>query len=107
MFILLFVFLCPCLWFDDIRLCTERFRSDKAAAICDAYKMFRGIWAKVLVPDEFLSLDETLYLTRVGVAFRQYNKSKPANYVSIFRNLNYAEMPFTYNSVMYLGKPIG
>ena len=47
-------------------------------AIHDVYKMFNHKCAKVLVTDEFLSLDENLYTAMVGVAFRQYNKSKPA-----------------------------
>ena len=63
--------------------------------------------AKVLVPEEFLSLDETLHATRVGISFRQYSKSKPAKYGLLFKSLNSAEMPVTYNSVMYSGKPIG
>ena len=69
--------------------------------------MFNHNFAKVLVPDEFLSLDETLHATRVGMSFRQYNKNKPAKYGLLFRSLNSAEMPVTYNSVMYSGKPIG
>ena len=59
------------------------------------------------MPDEFLSLDETLHATRVGISFRQYSKSKPAKYGLLFRSLNSAEMPVTYNSVMYSGKRIG
>ena len=69
--------------------------------------MFNHNLAKVLVSDEFLSLDETLHATRVGISFRQYSKSKPAKYGLLSKSLNSAEMPVTYNSVMYSGKPIG
>lgn len=58
-------------------------------------------------PDAYLSLDETLYPTRVCVAFRQYNKSKSAKYGLLFRSINSAEMPYTYTSILYAGKPVG
>ena len=69
--------------------------------------MFSHNLAKVLVPDEFLSMNETLHAARVGISFRQYSKSKPAKYGLLSKSLNSAEMPVTYNSVMYSGKPIG
>ena len=61
---------------------------------------------KVMHPDVYLSLDETLYPTRVGVAFRQYNKEKPAKYGMLFRSINSAEVPYTYTSIIYAGKPL-
>ena len=100
------IFLCSCLRFDDIRSRTERFQSNRATTICDVYEMFNHNCAKVLVPDKFLSLDESFYPTRVGVAFRQYSKSKPTKYALPFRSLNSAKMSLTYNSVIYAGKPI-
>ena len=56
--------------------------------------------------DVYLSLDKTLYPTRAGVAFRQYNKDKPAKYELLFRSINSAEVLYTYTSVIYAGKPI-
>ena len=68
-----FVFLSFCLRFDNIRSRTEIFEKDRATVIIsDVYEMFNHSCAKVSVPDEFLSLDDTLYPTRVGLAFRQY-----------------------------------
>ena len=57
-------------------------------------------------PDVYRSLDETLYPTRVGVAFHQCNKDKPAKYELLFWSINSAEIPYTYNSVIYAGKPL-
>ena len=54
----------------------------------------------------YRSLDETLYPTRVGVAFHQCNKDKPAKYELLFWSINSAEIPYTYNSVIYAGKPL-
>ena len=61
---------------------------------------------KVMHPDVYLSLDETLYPTRVGVACHQYNKEKPAKYGLLFRSINSAEIPYTYTSVIYAGKVV-
>ena len=58
---------------------------------------------KVMHPHVYLSLDETLYPTRVGAAFHQYHKEKPAKYVLLFRSINSAEVPYTYTSVIYAG----
>ena len=52
----------------------------------------------------YLSLDEMLYTTRVGVAFHQYNKDKSAKYGLLFRSINSAEVPYTYTSIIYPGK---
>ena len=54
----------------------------------------------------YLSLDETLYPTRVGVAFRQCNKDKPAKYGLLFRSINSAKVLYTYTSIFFAGKPV-
>ena len=46
-------------------------------------------------------------MLRVGVAFRQYNKNKPAKYGLLFCSINSAEIPYTYSSTLYAGKPPG
>ena len=51
-------------------------------------------------------IGETLYPTRVGVAFCRYNKYKPAEYGLLFRIINSGEIMYTYTSVIYAGKPI-
>ena len=57
-----------------------------------------------MVADECFPLDKTLYPTKVGVAFHQYNKNKPAKHGLLFQSINSAEMPHTYNSILYSGK---
>ena len=36
---------------------------------------------------------------------KQYNKSKPAKYGLLFKELNSVEYPFTHRSEVYAGKP--
>ena len=79
-----FRFLCVNLRFDDISSRNTRFQHDRAAAIRDLFKSFVRNCEKVMHPDVYLSLDETLYPTRVGVVFRQYNKDEPAKYGLLF-----------------------
>ena len=45
--------------------------------------------------------------TRFGVAFRQYNKNKPAKYGLLFQSINSAEISYTYTSIFYSGEPPG
>ena len=79
-----FQFLCANLLFDDISSRNTRFQHDCAAAIRDLLESFFCNCKKVMHHDVHLSLDETLYPTRVGVAFRQHNKDKPAKYGLLF-----------------------
>ena len=102
-----FRFLCSNIRFDDITTRADRFKHDRAAAVRMVFESFVENCENAMVPDSYLSLDETLYPTRVGVAFRQYNKSKPAKYGLLFRSINSAEMPYTYTSILYAGKPTG
>ena len=69
-----------------------RFQHDRAAAIRDRFESFVHNCKKVMHPDVYLSLDETIYPTRVGAAFYQYNKDKPAKYGLLFRSINSAEV---------------
>ena len=83
-----------------------RFQHDHAAAIRDRFESFVRNCKKVMHPDVYLSLDETIYRTRVGAAFRQYNKGKPATYGLLFRSINSAEVLYTYTSIIYVVKPV-
>ena len=101
-----FQFLCENLHFDDISSRNTRFHHDRTAAIRDLFESFVRNCEKVMHPDVSPSLDETQYLTRVGVVFRQCNKDKPVKYGLSFRSINSAEVPYTYTSVIYAGKPV-
>jgi len=61
--------------------------------------MFNERMKSVLVPSEFLSIDETLYAMRNQIAFRQYNPNKPAKYGLLYKSLNDARFPFTYQII--------
>ena len=101
-----FRFLCANLRFDGISSRNTCFQHDRAAAIRDIFESFVLNCEKVMHPDVYLSLDETLYPARVGVVFRQYNKDKPAKYGLFFWSINSAEVTYTYTSVIYTGKPV-
>ena len=101
-----FRLLCANLRFDDISSRNTCFQHGHVAAIRDLFKYFVRNCEKVMHPDLYLSLDETLYPTRFGVAFRQYNKDNLAKYGLLFRSINSAEVPYTYISVTYAGKPV-
>ena len=54
-----------------------------------------------VIPSEFLSIDETLYPMR-----NQHNPNKPAKYGLLFKSLNDARFSYTYNNLVYAGKPV-
>ena len=102
-----FRFLCANIRFDDITSRTEHFQHDRAAAVRLFFESFVTNCEKVMIPDAYLFINETLYPTRVIVAFLQYNKNKSAKYGLLFRSINSAEMPYTNSSPLYTGKPPG
>ena len=75
-----FSFLHANICFDDIATRRQRWPDDKFTAIREIFELFNDNCGAALNPTDYLSLDETLYATRNGVAFRQYNPSKPARY---------------------------
>ena len=78
-----FRFLLAHLKFDEKATREERWKQDRFALMRDIFQIFTGNCEK-LMPEDFLSLDETLHTTRVGVAFRQYNKNKPTKHGLLF-----------------------
>ena len=54
-----------------------------------------------------MTIDETLYPMRNQIAFKQYNPDKPATYGLLFKSINCARYPYTYQSHVYSGKPVG
>jgi len=102
-----FKFLTSHLGFDDAETRAERWQHDRFAAFRDFFEMFNSNCTKYLTPDQFLSIDETLYPMRHQIAFRQYNPDKPAKYGLLFKSLNSAGLPFLHRTVVYSGKPEG
>ena len=98
-------FLIQNLMFDDRNDRAERWQPDRFAAARAIYTMFNSNCAKYLVPSEYLAIDETLYPMRHQIAFRQYNPNKPAKYGLLFKSINDARFPYTYQSTIYSDKP--
>ena len=59
-----------------------------------------------LVPEDYISLDETLYPMRTQVNFKQYNPDKAAKYGLLFKSLDFARYPCTHKNHVYCGKPV-
>ena len=62
--------------------------------------------SNIVVLSEYLSIDETLYSMRHQTGFRQYSPNKPAKYGLLYKSLNDARSPFTYQVIPYCGKPV-
>ena len=100
-----FIYLCAVLSFDTIEEKTEKWQYDRFTAIREVFSKVMRNSQKFVIPSEFLSIDETLYPMRTQVSLKQYNKSKPAKYGLLFRSINDARFPYTYNSMVYCAKP--
>ena len=57
-------------------------------------------------PDDYIAMDETLYLARGGIWFKTYNKDKPAKYGLNSRSLGSSRCPYIYYTVPYTGDPV-
>lgn len=92
--------------FDDIESRADRWKDDRFAACRDIFELFNSNCLKMMVAEEYLALDETLYPTRNKIGFRQYNPNKPAKYGLLFRSMNATSYPYTYTAHVYSGKPV-
>ena len=75
-----FQFILANLAFDDLSVREMRWKEDQFAAMRCVFKECNKNFAKAMVPDFYLSLDETLYPIRNQISFRQYNADKTAKY---------------------------
>lgn len=101
-----FTFLVSILSFDNAEERPELWKTDRFAAAREITIIFNERMKSVLVPSEFLSIDETLYAMRHQIGFRQFNPNKPAKYGLLYKSLNDARFPFTYQVLPYSGKPV-
>ena len=60
---------------------------------------------KFLVPNDYLSLDETLYPTRKQISFKQFHPNKPAKYGMLYKSIKACRYPFTFSTAVYSCKP--
>ena len=75
-----FKFLIAHILFGDHTTRPAPWQHDRFAAFGEIFEEFNENCGKFLVPDDYLSLDETLYPTRTQISFKQFNPSKPAKY---------------------------
>ena len=52
-----------------------------------------------------LPFDETLYAYRGMVKLKQYNPKKPARYGFLHQSISDSVVPYTYFTLLYVGKP--
>ena len=102
-----FKFILAHLCFDDAETRPERWKRDRFAALREFFELCNDRFARMLIPEDYLTIDETLYPIRTQIAFRQYNPDKPAKYGLLFKSINCARYPYTYQAHIYAGKPEG
>ena len=62
--------------------------------------MFNGRMKSALVPSEYFSIDEIIYAMRHQIGFRQ------SSYGLLYKSLNDAQSPYTYQVMPYYEKPV-
>ena len=100
-----FKFLITHILFDDYTSRPARWQHDRVAAFRKIFEEFNKNCGKFLVPDDYLSLDETLYPMRTQISFKQFNPSKPITYKMLYKSINACRYPFTFSTAVYSGKP--
>ena len=99
-----FQFLYACISFDDLSTRQARWKHDRFAAIRELFEIFGENCCKHVIPDKYLSLDETLYPMRTSIGFKQFNPSKPAKYGLLFKSINAVRYSYTFSTTPYCGK---
>lgn len=102
-----FTFLLSKVSFDDESTRRDRWTQDRFAAFRELHILFNRNCASAITPDDFITIDETLYPMRTQISFKQYNRNKPAKYGLLFKSINAARYPYTFFSHPYSGKPTG
>ena len=100
-----FHFICSHLCFYNPDTITEGWKHDRFAAMRQIFIEYNKKFARALIPDNYLTTDETLYPMRNQILFKQYNPDKPAKYGMLYKSINSARYPFTHQSHVYCGKP--
>ena len=103
---LIFQFIIAHLTIDNFKIRAERWKTDRFAAIREFFEDCNDNFGAALIPEDYISLDETLYPMRTQVNFKQYNLDKPAKYGLLFKSLNCARYPYTHQSHVYCGKSV-
>jgi hypothetical protein len=99
-----FTFIRANLCFDDSSTRDNRWKQDRFAAIREIFESFNFECMSCFVPNDYLSLDETLHPMRNQISFKQYNPNKPVKYGLLFKAINAARYPYTFIASPYCGK---
>ena len=62
----------------------DRWVHDKLAAAREFFEKFNENCAQMMIPSEFLAIDEMLYPYRGGTVIKQYNPNKPDKYGHLY-----------------------
>ena len=100
-----FLFIMRHFSFDDVNTRKQRWKNDRFAALRQVFEMCNKNFGEALVPVDYISSDETLYPACTQVSFKQHNPNKSAKYGVLFKSLNSARYPHTYQTHVYSGKP--
>ena len=79
-----FQFILANLTFDDAEDRPARWQCDRFAAMPHVFEECNKSFARVMIPECYLSLNETLYPMRTQINFRQYKPDKDALQVHQF-----------------------
>ena len=82
--------------FDDFETRTEHWEKDRFAAIRNIFEKFDNNCRRSIIPDEFVSIDETLYPMRIKVVFKQFNPIKPDKCGLLFKSINASCYPYSF-----------
>lgn len=102
----LFLFITRHLCFDNFETREERWRVDPFAAMLDFLEQCNERFEDAIVSEDYIWTDETYYPTCNHVSFKQYNPDQLAKYEMLFKLLNSAQFPFTYQTHTYGGKSL-
>ena len=94
-----------CISFDDYSTSTEHWEADHFATVRKLFELFSQNCGLALIPDDLLSIDETLYPMKNRISFKQFNPNKPVKSGLLFKSINGARYPYSFVSTQYCGKP--
>ena len=100
-----FYFLSHFLSFDNYTTRVDRYKEDKYACYRQVFELLNKRYAIMRTPSRHLTIDETLYPYRGQIGIKVYNPRKPARYGLLIISISDAEVPYTYFSLPYAGKP--
>ena len=97
-------FICSHLYFYNPETLSECWKHDKFTAMRDIFSETNKNFAKAAIPEDYLTLEETLYPMRNQISFKQYNPDQPAKYGMLYKSINSARYRYTHQSHVYCGR---